>query len=67
MEELIYNIWITIKWFFGEFCIQLITAPIGLLKDVFDTIKLSWKAIGIIACVLGLIITIVIKWILKDR
>jgi len=67
MKELLYNVWLVVQWFFGEFCIQLISAPIGILKDTFDTIELTWKAIGILAGILGIIVTLIIKWLSKGR
>ncbi len=52
MKEDFYQIWMVVKWFFTDFCLQLATAPLGILKDTIDTIGLSWK----IVCLLGSIL-----------
>lgn len=61
MSEVLYNIWIGVKWFFGEFCIQIITAPMGILKDTFDTIEITWKLIGILIGIAGTIVIFIKK------
>lgn len=59
MNEVLYNIWIGVKWFLGEFCILMLKAPMGILKDTFDTIEITWKLIALLISIAGAIIILI--------
>lgn len=55
MDNPYYNIWLIVKWFFADFCVQTATASLGILKDVFDAIGLIPKIIGLIFSIIALL------------
>ena len=62
-----YNeIWLGVKWFFGDFCIQVITAPLGILKDALDIYGISWKLFCLGISLAGALIALIVRYI-KDR
>ncbi len=63
--DVFLQIWMVVKWFFTDFFLQVITAPMGILKDLTDTIGLSWKIICLLGSILLLVVTCLIKYIKK--
>ena len=60
------NIWIAIKWLFGDFFIRILTAPIGILKDALDIYEISWQIVCLGLSLAGVGISLIVKYI-KDR
>lgn len=56
MNNTYANIWLEVKWFFTDFCVQVATAALGPLKDAFDAIGLIPKIIGAIIGIISLLI-----------
>ena len=52
------DMWLTVKWFFTDFCVQVATATLGPLKDAFDAIGLIPEIIVTIASIIGLFIAL---------
>ena len=61
-----YQIWIFIKWFFSDFCIQALSVPLGPLKDILDVLQISWQLVCLGISLLGIAIGFIIKYI-KSR
>lgn len=60
------DIWLGFKWFFCDFCIQMLTAPFGILKDVLDICGLSWRIFCLGIGFAGTAIALIIRYI-KNR
>lgn len=58
MNSVYSDIWLVVKWFFTDFCVQVATAALGPLKDAFDAIELIPKIIVTIVSVIGLLVAL---------
>ncbi len=58
MNNPYYDIWLIVKWFFTDFCVKIVTAPLGPLKDALDAIGLIPKIIAAILGITGLLIAL---------
>lgn len=58
MNSAYSDMWLVIKWFFTDFCVQVATAALGPLKDAFDAIGLIPKIFVTIISVIGLLVAL---------